>query len=812
MGIVVVLPDGREVEVDTENPEEASRAARRYYADSAPRQWRQTAPGRWESEPAAEPGRTPGYTKARRRYEALDDQFSRQGLTGGFTDQVVRNLGVSDEISAIAAYLGQGATNAISRIQGKPVEVSAVEAAQAAADVDNASRAAYAQRHPGLDAGASAAGIALSGRPALAAAPASSSRLAVATTPSIANPLVTGTKLAAVNVPFALARQEGDLQDRVAPAAVESAVTLALGAGGQQLSNTLASRIPPQAARAQAFENAGVRPTFAAVSGGGSATMTKAVGENPIAGVMVRSRLQESLDDTRDAAMRIADEIGTPAPTPIIGERIQKGVEAFAREGGGASRNVGTVTLNRQASAARSTPTRTMGFAGKSEALYNQALGRLANVEKARIERPTARQIAMSQVDEMDAAAHRAAVAVLEREGLAPSGAGALTGARARDVLARSIAANPERTADALRRANQPLPSPAYRVSTGSTLGALRSIQGRVGAPNVAQVVNDPLIARIANAVEADVDRLRIGDLRQLRTWVREAQRNPQLRQGMDDAALQRLESALTEDIMATAYKLGGRDGVQDLVRADQYYRAGMERIKNALQPFADARSGEGAYQRVINAARAGSTGDVKKLLSLKRSLDPGDWNDLSATIVANLGAPTRGSANALEDGAFSINTFVTNYAGLSQRGRQILFGDLGGGGAEAARLMDELDNLARVAGMQKVVEQAANLSNTSVAGQSVGLLAGLVNYPLQTIGTVGGLVAVGELLTNPRFVRWLASAPEAGQTLGGARRHIALLGRMAAGNPALQAYYGEVVAATADAMNGPEAATDSDD
>ena len=140
------------------------------------------------------------------------------------------------------------------------------------------------------------------------------------------------------------------------------------------------------------------------------------------------------------------------------------------------------------------------------------------------------------------------------------------------------------------------------------------------------------------------------------------------------------------------------------------------------------------------------------------------EWGDVAATAVAHLGKPAAGAANAAEDGAFSVNTFLTNYAKLSPTGRDVLFGARGGGGEQAARLKGELDNLARVAGHLKEVQKGANTSNSAVSMQGITTITGLANPVtfLPTSVALGGAAGVGEVLTNPRFVRMLASIARA--------------------------------------------------
>lgn len=296
------------------------------------------------------------------------------------------------------------------------------------------------------------------------------------------------------------------------------------------------------------------------------------------------------------------------------------------------------------------------------------------------------------------------------------------------------------------------------------TQGVVRDVLGNVDAPALRTMLEDPTVKGISEALTQDAGKVTFGDLRALRTYVRTARRNPELRASIGDANLSRMESALTEDIYAAAETLSGghRFAAQQLRRADQYYAAGSERINSTLGSIFKAPNGEGAYDRLIGAASDGGKADIQRLLSAKRSLPPEMWGDVAATALKRLGKPTAATEEVAAEDAFSINTFVTNYNKLSPEGREVLFGSRGGGGAQATRLRAQLDNLAEVADMQKAVERAANTSNTAVAGQSIATVAGLVTNTGPTIAALGAVRGLGEVMTNPRFVRWVVRMQKA--------------------------------------------------
>jgi hypothetical protein len=439
--------------------------------------------------------------------------------------------------------------------------------------------------------------------------------------------------------------------------------------------------VNPFAEKVAAFDTAGVRPSLAAMSEG-AARVAKGVAENPIAGVRARGALRGSIEDTSNAAGRVASRFGSPMDSRgAAGEAVQRGVEDFNKR-----------------------------FSARSSAMYDPIFSKIDTAERA------------------------------------------------------AVAGMP----------NTPVVKPT------ETVAALRQMTSRVNSPALSEMITDKRLPDIMAAIEGDPNSIRFNDLRQLRTWVRNAQRDPELRKGIDQASLGRLEGALTHDIYANAESLGGPKTARQLKQADSFYRMGSQRIDGALQKFVGGRSpvtGEGAYDLVLRAAGDKGGADTARLSALRKSLQPHEWNDVAATVVNRLGKPLPGQG---ED-TFSISRFVTGFDGLSPQGKDLLFGK--------GALRGELENLSRVARMQKNVERAANHSNTMAGGQAVATAVGLVN-PLTAAPTaklLGGMAITGEMMTNPLAVRWLARLSQA-KAAGGAalRTQVRALGSAANDNAAL--------------------------
>lgn len=645
----------------------------------------------------------------------------RKGLLGNFTDQIANNLGVGDELEGAGAYLVQGARNIGRSLTGQPIEVSAQDAGQAAADVRTYQAQDYAKRRPGLNALATVSGIAAAGVPKTAGGLSITSPLKPGywkqTVPMAAAPVQRMTVLgaagtnAAIQAPYAVARQEGTLQERLPGAVKETAIAAAAGGAFQGGFNAL-TRVPTGAPKrltssgdnALLFDRAGVRPTYAALAGNETGGMAKAISENWLLGGSARRNMQNSLLDTQQRVGEVAGRYGQVRTPQIVGDEVADAVTKFKNN----------------AKDPRS-------FKARSEANYNRAYGKIDNSNLA-------------------------------------------------------------------------------GVSTAATLKLLDEVRGRVGAPNVSELVTNPRFAEIAKALRADEGKISFTDLRNLRTRIRTMQDDPALVGNIDAGDLQRLEKALTEDIMSSARQIGGAAAERALRRADQFYKTGTTRLQQLDKRFAISNpnaSAENLYQRIKGVASSGAQADVDSLVKLRQSVPKEVWGDVSATLIDDMGKPT--SAALGGDGAFSVTQFAKNYGAAGQRGgmseaaKDALFGPKG------SELRDALDDLAEVARLQGGVEKAANASRSGVSVQNVGTLSGVAAVGSQALagnifpaigvaGGAAGIIITGEMLTNPAFVRWLAAAPKASGALGGWQAHLAQLGQLAARDPALVEYYSALV------------------
>lgn len=252
---------------------------------------------------------------------------------------------------------------------------------------------------------------------------------------------------------------------------------------------------------------------------------------------------------------------------------------------------------------------------------------------------------------------------------------------------------------------------------------------------------------------------------------------------------LRQLYGALTDDMAAVA-RGAGPGAAHALSLADRYTRLNRGQNLPALERIIGSGTDEQVYRI---AFPANGKPDPQTLLRLRRNLEPAEWNTLAATVLDRMGTATPGARGAGD--TFSVATFLTNWNKLRANGdgaRAVLFG-----GGDNARLIPELDRLARVADRLRDVQRMGNPSGTArnlIAG--AGMLAAgqdVVEGDFKGAAMIAGLGLVApryaaNLITSPQFVRWLAgAAPQVAANPASRGPALIRLGAVAEANPELR-------------------------
>jgi hypothetical protein len=249
----------------------------------------------------------------------------------------------------------------------------------------------------------------------------------------------------------------------------------------------------------------------------------------------------------------------------------------------------------------------------------------------------------------------------------------------------------------------------------------------------------------------------------------------------VDTAQLRRMYGLLSQDIADSL--ANNPKALSSLKRADLFYNKAMQRMDEVAKVVDKQGGGEVIFNALVSGTKDGAT----RLTSVMRSLPIEARKDVSAAMIRRMGTATPGkAASDVFADQFSSETFLTNYNKLSKEAKMALFGQADYG----KTFFNDMDAVARAA--QNLRESGKYLMNTSgTARQSQftslfsavasipGLIAGGATQSAIAGGITAGAAALGSagianlsarLMTNPKFVRWLATTTKLPPKVGAAQ------------------------------------------
>lgn len=162
----------------------------------------------------------------------------------------------------------------------------------------------------------------------------------------------------------------------------------------------------------------------------------------------------------------------------------------------------------------------------------------------------------------------------------------------------------------------------------------------------------------------------------------------------------------------------------RSLQLAQRYYRSGMGSI-DRMNRVLGADTPEAAARTIVAAAQSGTNGNLGLLLSMRRSMRPAEWRDVSATIFQELGRPNAGD-HAGQALGYSLSTAARRWNAMSPAAKAALFG-----GQHA----QDVNDFFNIIGSMARYGMGRNTSNTANHLLSAELITGL-----------GGAAATGTL------------------------------------------------------------------
>lgn len=270
---------------------------------------------------------------------------------------------------------------------------------------------------------------------------------------------------------------------------------------------------------------------------------------------------------------------------------------------------------------------------------------------------------------------------------------------------------------------------------------------------------------------------------------------------GGEAGQVNRLYGALSDDLNEAA-KAAGPDAARSLDLYNRYARIQLSGNKPFLEKV-DKQFPEQIIGTLMSGGKKGST----VIRQMRNNLLPEEWDDVVATVVQRMGLATPGVQNQAGD-LFSPDVFLTNWNRMTPEAKAALFD-----GRRYKELRLALDRLSRIAASAKDARQMQNFSGTAQANvymqiaqgglPVLGYMAGdLQGAAVGAAASYGGPYAMARLMTNPKFVRWLARGYQIEPTnYNGLTAHIGRLAVIAKAEPEIKGEIYQYLAAMREAF-----------
>jgi hypothetical protein len=323
----------------------------------------------------------------------------------------------------------------------------------------------------------------------------------------------------------------------------------------------------------------------------------------------------------------------------------------------------------------------------------------------------------------------------------------------------------------------------SHSVALDNTIRQLDELTAPIPSLEEASAATaDPKTLELANAIKKDLAKLNAPgggaipyeSIKTFRTRIGRLIGNSVFNPDADVQQLRSLYGALSKDIDASL--ANNPEALAKLKRANKFWEASQKRI-DVLAKYLNVKniSGEEIYNSILRGADA-------KVVSVIRSMPIDAKKEFTRALLIKMGSPQQKTAGIFEKD-FNINNFLREYESIatSKKIRNALFGQNEFGTTFAS----DMDAIVRSA--RKIRDSAkymANTSRTSVQQESANLFRDVVSvmgfggigYGVGDTLTSGAATAIAapvaanlsaRLMTNPKFVRWLATTTKLPPKLG---------------------------------------------
>jgi hypothetical protein len=290
----------------------------------------------------------------------------------------------------------------------------------------------------------------------------------------------------------------------------------------------------------------------------------------------------------------------------------------------------------------------------------------------------------------------------------------------------------------------------------GNLAASARPFTDNLASPTMTKWADD-----LATTLEANPKGLPFEAVKAFRSRLGEMLSGSDLVEGVALGDVKRLYGALTDD-MTAAIGQSNPQALQAWTRANNFTRAGHDRLERVLQPLIDKNTGDLAFKSMMSGTKEGATALRRTMHSLSKE----ERKIVSASVLSRMGKATDGLQDDV-GGVFSPETYLTKWNKLSAEAKSALFT----GADPTGAVTKDLNTLAKAISVRKVAGKtlsnpSGTASNTAFWGILTGVpisLAGVAtgSAPLALAGAAPVAGAVGTNLmarafTNPKIIRWL--------------------------------------------------------
>ncbi len=241
---------------------------------------------------------------------------------------------------------------------------------------------------------------------------------------------------------------------------------------------------------------------------------------------------------------------------------------------------------------------------------------------------------------------------------------------------------------------------------------------------------------------------------------------------GDERASLKKIYGALSEDMKAAVAAQGGEKGLQAFNKANNAFARYTDAIETKINPIIEAKTPEAVYSMAMSGSKQGGS----NIRGIMKTLDPQQKDFVQGTITRRMGLESAGGQDATGE-VFNPSKFLNEWTKLSPEAKANIYNK---------SQIQAVNNLNKVISTIKESSKARQSSNNLpyLSWLGLGVLGGSTGV-VPALATVGGAHITSKMMTNPKFLNWLAKAPST--KASEIPKHLKLLSGIAASNPSIQ-------------------------